>query len=52
MATPGYDLYYLNVMAGPGDARRWQISDDPAHGWIRETWNSRRSGPRLPFYPK
>jgi 5-deoxy-glucuronate isomerase len=37
VALPGYDLYYLNVMAGPG-ARRWLITDDPAHAWIRDTW--------------
>ena len=36
-APPGYDLYYLNVMAGP--ARRWAIAEDPDHAWIaaRET---------------
>jgi 5-deoxy-glucuronate isomerase len=50
MATPGYDLYYLNVMAGPGDEREWLISDDPAHGWIRETWQDEDIDPRLPFY--
>jgi len=32
MAAPGYHLYYLNVMAGPG-AREWRVRDDPAHGW-------------------
>ncbi len=37
MAVPGYDMYYLNVMAGPGE-RRWLICDDPAHAWIRQTW--------------
>jgi 5-deoxy-glucuronate isomerase len=37
MAVPGYDMYYLNVMAGPGQ-REWLICDDPAHAWIRETW--------------
>jgi 5-deoxy-glucuronate isomerase len=37
MAVPGYDMYYLNVMAGPGE-RRWMICDDPAHAWIRGTW--------------
>jgi 5-deoxy-glucuronate isomerase len=37
MAVPGYDLYYLNVMAGPG-RREWLISEDPAHSWIREQW--------------
>ena len=25
MAAPGYDLYYLNVMAGPGE-RAWQAA--------------------------
>ncbi len=30
-AGPGYDLYYLNVMAGP--VRRWLVSVDPAHRW-------------------
>jgi 5-deoxy-glucuronate isomerase len=50
MATPGYDLYYLNVMAGPGTERAWLISDDPAHGWIRETWREQQIDPRLPFY--
>jgi 5-deoxy-glucuronate isomerase len=50
MATPGYDLYYLNVMAGPGENREWLISDDPAHGWIRETWTTEEQDPRLPFY--
>lgn len=28
----GYDLYYLNVMAGP--ERKWLFSNDPAHDWI------------------
>lgn len=49
MATPGYDMYYLNVMAGPGPIRKWLISDDPAHGWIRQTWEDQDIDPRLPF---
>ncbi len=48
MAVPGYDLYYLNVMAGPGE-RAWRIRDDPAHGWVRETWSDQGVDPRLPF---
>ena len=32
-------MYYLNVMAGPGE-RRWLICDDPAHAWIRQTWEA------------
>ncbi|GAA4454100.1 5-deoxy-glucuronate isomerase [Phytohabitans houttuyneae] len=47
MAAPGYDLYYLNVMAGP--RRAWEICDDPAHAWIRDTWASQAVDPRLPF---
>ena len=31
-APHGYDLYYLNVMAGP--ERRWVFRNDPAHEWI------------------
>lgn len=30
-APPGYDLYYLNVMAGP--SRTWAIANDPDHEW-------------------
>jgi 5-deoxy-glucuronate isomerase len=30
-AGPGYDLYYLNVMAGP--VRRWIVTTDPDHRW-------------------
>ena len=43
MAAPDADLYYLNVMAGPGPERAWLICDDPAHGAIRETWALRDS---------
>jgi 5-deoxy-glucuronate isomerase len=49
MATPGYDLYYLNVMAGPGAERAWLICDDPAHAWIRGTWEGQAIDPRLPL---
>lgn len=31
VAGPGYDLYYLNVMAGP--RRRWLVTTDPDHRW-------------------
>ncbi|WP_020499331.1 5-deoxy-glucuronate isomerase [Sciscionella marina] len=49
MAVPGYDMYYLNVMAGPGTERAWEICDDPAHGWIRDTWADQKVDARLPF---
>jgi 5-deoxy-glucuronate isomerase len=30
-APPGYELYYLNVMAGP--RREWAVANDPDHEW-------------------
>ena len=32
VAPHGYDLYYLNVMAGP--QRLWVFRNDPAHEWM------------------
>ena len=49
MAAPGYDLYYLNVMAGPAAERAWLFCDDPAHAWIRGTWRGQPTDPRLPL---
>jgi 5-deoxy-glucuronate isomerase len=49
IAAPGYDLYYLNVMAGPGTERVWIFSEDPAHAWTQETWKSQPMHPRLPM---
>jgi 5-deoxy-glucuronate isomerase len=49
MAAPGYDLYYLNVMAGPAAERAWLICDDPAHAWVRGTWADQAVDPRLPY---
>jgi 5-deoxy-glucuronate isomerase len=48
MAAPGYDLYYMNVMGGPGE-RVWKFCDDPAHAWIRGTWENEEMDPRLPM---
>ena len=48
MAAPGYDLYYLNVMAGPGE-RAWRFTDDPAHAWIRASWVDQELDARLPL---
>ncbi|CAI6040625.1 5-deoxy-glucuronate isomerase [Cohnella sp. JJ-181] len=31
-APPGYEVYYLNVMAGP--ERVWRFYNDPDHAWI------------------
>ena len=49
VAAPGYDMYYLNVMAGPDPERSWLIQDDPAHGWVRETWDGQEFDSRLPY---
>jgi 5-deoxy-glucuronate isomerase len=37
VAPHGYDLYYLNVMAGP--KRHWVFRNDPAHEWILNKGN-------------
>jgi 5-deoxy-glucuronate isomerase len=34
-ALHGYDLYYLNVMAGPH--RIWKFYNEPAHEWLLKT---------------
>ncbi|NUQ96924.1 MAG: 5-deoxy-glucuronate isomerase [Streptomyces sp.] len=31
VAQPGHDMYYLNVMAGPGETREWRICFHPEH---------------------
>jgi 5-deoxy-glucuronate isomerase len=49
IAAPGYHLYYLNVMAGPEPARAWRFCDDPAHAWIRGTWDGQAIDSRLPL---
>ncbi len=49
VAAPGYDLYYLNVMAGPDPERAWLISDDPAHAWVRDSWTGQEFDARLPY---
>jgi 5-deoxy-glucuronate isomerase len=50
IAAPGRDMYYLNVMAGPGESREWLIRDHPDHGWIRDTWPGQSVDSRLPLY--
>jgi 5-deoxy-glucuronate isomerase len=48
-AAPDYDLYYLNVMAGPGPERAWRFTDDPRQTWVRTRWKGLSSDPRLPY---
>ena len=33
-APYGYEMYYLNVMAGP--LRKWRFKNDPDHDWIAQ----------------
>ena len=49
VAAPGYNMYYLNVMAGPAEDLTWLAPDDPAHHWIRATWEDQEIDPRLPM---
>ncbi|MEN3357043.1 MAG: 5-deoxy-glucuronate isomerase [Mycobacteriales bacterium] len=48
IAAPGYPMYYLNVMAGPGGERTLAFCDDPAHAWVRDSWAGMVADPRCP----
>ncbi|XVV03568.1 5-deoxy-glucuronate isomerase [Actinosynnema sp. CA-248983] len=48
VAAPGYPMYYLNVLAGPGADRSMAFCDDPAHTWVRDSWRSQALDPRCP----
>lgn len=45
VAGPGYDVYYLNFLAG--SARALAVTEDADHVWIRSTWKD--TDPRLPL---
>jgi 5-deoxy-glucuronate isomerase len=49
VTAPGVDMYYLNVMAGPGPERAWRICDDPTHAAVRAEWVGVPVDPRLPL---
>jgi 5-deoxy-glucuronate isomerase len=46
-AAHGYDLYYLNALAG--DRRSMQAADDPDLAWIRPAWTALEPDPRVPL---
>jgi 5-deoxy-glucuronate isomerase len=50
-AAPGYPMYYLNVLAGPGEDRSMAFCDDPAHAWIRDSWTGEDPDPRVTALP-
>jgi len=45
VAAHGYDVYYLNALAG--SARSMAASDDPDYAWVRQEWTEQ--DPRLPM---
>ena len=49
VAAPGYHMYYLNVMAGPGDERAWKIVDDPDTPGCATPGKDQDVDPRLPL---
>jgi 5-deoxy-glucuronate isomerase len=49
VAPPEYPMYFLNVLAGPGEDRTMAFCDDPSHHWIRESWDTQEQDPRLPW---
>ena len=46
-AAHGYDLYYLNALAG--DRRSMASADDPDLHWIRGAWEKLDPDPRVPL---
>ena len=49
VAPPEYPMYFLNVLAGPGEDRTMAFCDDPEHHWIRDSWSDQAPDPRLPW---
>jgi 5-deoxy-glucuronate isomerase len=45
VAGPGYDVYYLNFLAGT--SRTLAVTEDPDHVWLKSTW--KETDPRLPI---
>ncbi len=45
VAGPGYDVYYLNFLAGT--SRTLAVTEDPNHVWLKSTWKD--MDPRLPL---
>jgi 5-deoxy-glucuronate isomerase len=46
-AAHGYDLYYLNALAG--DRRSMAAADDPGLAWVRAAWDELEPDPRVPL---
>ena len=48
-AFPGHHMYYLNVMAGPSEERKWNICNDPRQEPAMERLMPLGPDPRLPL---
>ena len=48
-AFPGHHMYYLNVMAGPSEERRWRITNDPHQEPAMASLERFGPDPRLPL---
>lgn len=49
IAAPGYNMYYLNVLAGPHGERSMAFCDDPNHHWVRDDLSHQPMDTRLPL---
>jgi 5-deoxy-glucuronate isomerase len=47
VAPPGYNCYYLNVLAG--SAQSLANMDDPSYSWVKHSYAG--TDPRVPLYP-
>jgi len=45
VAAPGYNVYYLNILAGSDQSLA--STDDPSYAWVKNTWKA--LDPRLPL---
>lgn len=45
VAAPGYNVYYLNILAGSDQSLA--SSDDPLHTWVKNSWG--QLDPRIPL---
>ena len=47
VTAPGYDAYYLNLLAGVDPS--WDARDEPDLAWVRGQWEGREGRLRLPL---
>lgn len=52
VAAHGFDLYYLNILAGPGPARSLEAHFDEHLTGVRDDWPQLQPDARLPLIPR